>query len=66
MPKSRRAWKAYTEDASDRLVAHHVVAGRVNDIADVLGDPHMAARAAIATVNRHVGRSHAGAGAAAE
>ena len=46
------AWLAGTNtaDALDRLVAHHVVAGRVNDIADVLGDSHIAARAAIATI----------------
>ena len=46
------AWLARTNtaDALDRLVAHHVVAGRVNDIADVLGDSHIAARAAIATI----------------
>ena len=38
-----------TDAALDRLLAHRVVAGRVNDMADVLGDPHVAARGAVAT-----------------
>ncbi len=48
--------KIDTAQALDRLVSHHVVAGRVNDIAEVLGDPHVAAREAIATiVDRQLG-----------
>ena len=36
--------------ALERLVAHQVVAGRVNDIADVFADPHVIAREAIVSV----------------
>jgi len=47
-----RDWMARrtTAAALERLVAHQVVAGKVNDIADILGDPHVAARAAILAV----------------
>ena len=38
------------EDALALLEKFDVVAGRVNDISDVLGDPHVAAREAIATL----------------
>ena len=38
------------EDALARLDKCEVVAGRVNDIADVLGDAHVAAREAVATL----------------
>lgn len=46
------AWVAglTTEAAMERLLAHHVVAGQVNDMATVLSHPHVAAREAIATV----------------
>ncbi len=36
--------------ALERLLAHEVVAGKVNDIADVLADPHVAWRNAIVAV----------------
>ena len=52
------AWLARikTEEALARLFAHQVVAGQVNDIEDVLADPHVAAREAIATiVDRQLG-----------
>ena len=39
-----------TADALAQLERHQVVAGRINDIADVLDDPHVAARDAIATL----------------
>jgi succinyl-CoA--D-citramalate CoA-transferase len=39
-----------TDDALAMLNACEVVTGRVNDISDVLGDPHVAAREAIATL----------------
>ena len=39
-----------TEDALGKLIMHKVVAGRINDIADVLSDAHIAAREAIRTV----------------
>jgi succinyl-CoA--D-citramalate CoA-transferase len=46
------AWLARmpTQAALDRLLAHSVVAGKVNDIADVLGDAQVAAREAVSTV----------------
>jgi crotonobetainyl-CoA:carnitine CoA-transferase CaiB-like acyl-CoA transferase len=40
-----------TAAALERLLAHGVVAGRVNDIADVLRDEHVSARGAIVTVD---------------
>ena len=39
-----------TEDALEVLITHGVVAGRINDIEDVLSDRHVAARAAIQTL----------------
>lgn len=36
--------------ALEKLVANKVVAGRINDIADVLGDDHVAAREAVRTL----------------
>lgn len=39
-----------TADALAVLERNEVVAGRINDMADVLDDPHVAARAAIATL----------------
>lgn len=39
-----------TERALEKLMAHKVVAGKINDIADVLGDAHVAARQAILTL----------------
>jgi crotonobetainyl-CoA:carnitine CoA-transferase CaiB-like acyl-CoA transferase len=39
-----------TADALLQLDRHQVVAGRINDIADVLQDPHIAAREAIVTL----------------
>lgn len=39
-----------TGEALAKLVANKVVAGRINDIADVLGDAHVAARDAIRTL----------------
>ncbi|WOC15381.1 CaiB/BaiF CoA transferase family protein [Pseudochrobactrum sp. MP213Fo] len=39
-----------TEDALEILLTNNVVAGRINDIADVLGDAHVAAREAIKTI----------------
>ena len=39
-----------TADALRRLVAHHVVAGKVNDIESVLGDAHIIAREAVVAV----------------
>lgn len=36
--------------ALEKLVAHNVVAGKINDIADVLGDAHVAAREAVRTL----------------
>ena len=39
-----------TDEALAKLVACKVVAGRINDIADVLGDAHVAAREAIRTL----------------
>ncbi|MBN9451778.1 MAG: CoA transferase [Bosea sp.] len=39
-----------TASALERLVANKVVAGKINDIADVLGDAHIAAREAIRTL----------------
>jgi succinyl-CoA--D-citramalate CoA-transferase len=39
-----------TDEALDRLLKHKVVAGRINDIEDVLSDAHIAAREAIRTV----------------
>ena len=46
------AWmqRQTAEDALAILEKCDVVAGRVNDMADVLGDPHVAAREAIATL----------------
>jgi crotonobetainyl-CoA:carnitine CoA-transferase CaiB-like acyl-CoA transferase len=46
------AWLATqnTDEALAKLVAQKVVAGRINDIADVLGDAHVAAREAIKTL----------------
>lgn len=45
-----------TEDALEILLTNNVVAGRINDIADVLGDAHVAAREAIKTiVDGHLG-----------
>jgi len=46
------AWmqRQTTEDALAILEKCDVVAGRVNDMADVLGDPHVAAREAITTL----------------
>lgn len=46
------AWMASlpTDMALERLEAAQVVAGRVNDIGDVLRDPHVAARKAIMTL----------------
>ena len=47
-----RAWIAQqpTAKALERLVAHQVVAGKVNDIAEVFEDAHVAARAAILAI----------------
>ncbi|HYB55163.1 MAG TPA: CoA transferase [Alphaproteobacteria bacterium] len=47
-----RDWMAPqpTSAALERLVAHRVVAGKVNDIADVLSDPHVIARNAVVAV----------------
>jgi crotonobetainyl-CoA:carnitine CoA-transferase CaiB-like acyl-CoA transferase len=39
------------EVALSRLSAHQVIAGRINDIADVLADPHVLARRTIASVD---------------
>jgi succinyl-CoA--D-citramalate CoA-transferase len=39
-----------TASALEKLVANKVVAGKINDIADVLGDAHIAAREAIRTL----------------
>ena len=39
-----------TAVALDKLVANKVVAGKINDIADVLGDAHVAAREAVRTL----------------
>ncbi|AOG05464.1 CaiB/BaiF CoA transferase family protein [Bosea sp. RAC05] len=39
-----------TEQALAKLIARKVVAGKINDIADVLGDAHVAAREAIRTM----------------
>ncbi len=39
-----------TASALEKLVANKVVAGKINDIADVLGDAHVAAREAIRTL----------------
>ena len=39
-----------TDAALDQLLAHGVVAGKVNDIESVLGDPHVLARKAIVAV----------------
>jgi crotonobetainyl-CoA:carnitine CoA-transferase CaiB-like acyl-CoA transferase len=46
------AWmhKQTTAMALSLLERHEVVAGRINDMAEVLDDPHIAARAAIATL----------------
>lgn len=46
------AWmrKQTTATALTLLERHEVVAGRINDMAEVLDDPHIAARAAIATL----------------
>jgi crotonobetainyl-CoA:carnitine CoA-transferase CaiB-like acyl-CoA transferase len=46
------AWmhKPTTATALSLLGRHEVVAGRINDMAEVLDDPHIAARAAIATL----------------
>jgi crotonobetainyl-CoA:carnitine CoA-transferase CaiB-like acyl-CoA transferase len=46
------AWmhKQTTATALSLLGRHEVVAGRINDMAEVLDDPHIAARAAIATL----------------
>ena len=40
-----------TGAALDRLLAHGVVAGKVNDISDVLADPHVLARSAVVAVS---------------
>jgi crotonobetainyl-CoA:carnitine CoA-transferase CaiB-like acyl-CoA transferase len=47
-----RAWmvRQATAAALERLATHQVVAGKVNDITDILGDPHVAARAAILAI----------------
>ena len=47
-----RNWIAQqtTDEALERLVAHQVVAGKVNDIANVFEDAHVAARAAILAI----------------
>jgi len=39
-----------TADALATLEKNEVVAGRVNDISDILGDPHVAAREAVVTL----------------
>jgi crotonobetainyl-CoA:carnitine CoA-transferase CaiB-like acyl-CoA transferase len=39
-----------TDVALEKLLKHKVVAGRINDIADVLSDAHIAARKAICTI----------------
>mgnify|MGYP001765558993 CR=1 FL=1 len=39
-----------TQEAMRKLRESHVVAGQVNDIADVLSDPHVAAREAIVSI----------------
>lgn len=39
-----------TASALEKLVANKVVAGKINDIADVLGDAHVAAREAVRTL----------------
>ncbi|MDF2810080.1 MAG: coA-transferase family protein [Microvirga sp.] len=39
-----------TDEALDMLLKHKVVAGRINDIEDVMSDAHIAAREAIRTV----------------
>lgn len=39
-----------TDEALEKLLQHKVVAGRINDIEDVLGDAHVAAREAIKTI----------------
>ncbi len=46
------AWLATqkTGEALEKLLSHNVVAGRINDIEDVLSDAHIAAREAIRTV----------------
>lgn len=52
------AWLATqkTDQALEKLLAHKVVAGRINDIADVLEDAHIVAREAIRTVvDEHLG-----------
>lgn len=38
------------DEALEKLLQHKVVAGRINDIEDVLGDAHVAAREAIKTI----------------
>jgi succinyl-CoA--D-citramalate CoA-transferase len=53
------AWMATqsTEEALEKLQRHRVVAGKINDIEDVLGDPHVAAREAIRAVfDQELGR----------